>query len=130
MQRPSWSVIALGAACGFLAGVILTLVLGTADPGAEERTITKAAASRTVTTPAAPGNGGEASATTTVPSVVGERLDSAKDRVSRAQFEAEVDGGGILGVVIESNWEVVEQSPPAGTPLQRGSPVTLRIERR
>ena len=54
----------------------------------------------------------------------------ARDRLDRAGFDADVDGGGLLGVIRESNWEVVLQDPGPGVALEQGSSVRLRIERR
>ena len=51
-----------------------------------------------------------------MPSVVGQSLELAKSDIERAGFtdDVEVVGGGILGVLDESNWEVCEQEPAAG----------------
>ena len=114
--------VALAAACGFLLGVVLVLGLGSGpDPDAPARTVTVAATRTT---------GGTVIVSTRVPPLVGERLDVAKERLERARFDADVDGGGVLGVLRESNWEVVEQSPAPGRLLEQGSSVRIRIERR
>jgi hypothetical protein len=62
--------------------------------------------------------------------VVGERLDVALDRISRAGFDADVDGGGVLGILVEDNWEVVAQDPAPGRFLEQGSSVRVAVERR
>src|SRR3954468_24840570 len=51
-----------------------------------------------------------------MPDVTGKKLDVAKSAVKDAGFEGEVkvDGGGLFGVIKESNWEVCNQSPAAG----------------
>jgi hypothetical protein len=122
----SRTALALGAACGFLAGVLAVIALG----GGLERTETVTRARTvTVTTPAVT-TGGTVITTTAVPALVGERLDVAKERLDRAGFDADVDGGGLLGVIRESNWEVVVQDPGPGIQLEQGSSVRLRIERR
>jgi hypothetical protein len=122
IERPGWVTVALAAACGFLLGVVLVLGLGGGpDPDAPATTITVAATRTT---------GGTVVVSTRVPPLVGERLDVAKARLERARFDADVDGGGLLGVLRESNWEVVEQGPAPGTMLEQGSSVRLRIERR
>ena len=69
-------------------------------------------------------------AQTAVPGVVGERLDVAKDRVRRTGFIALVEGGGILGVLRDRNWQVESQDPVGGKVLETGSTVHLRVERR
>jgi hypothetical protein len=40
-----------------------------------------------------------------------------------------VSGGGVFGVVEEDNWQVVAQPPGGGNVEERGSTVTLDIER-
>lgn len=127
--RFGWTAVALGVASGFLLGVIVAVALGaTGDSDGEQRTV--AGPARTVTVPATQSNGGTVIVTTAVPDVVGERLDTARRRIERARFDIDVDGGGTFGVVVDSNWEVVEQSPAAGTRREQGSSVSLRIERR
>lgn len=128
MSLPSPRFIALGGALGFLVGVILTVVLASGGSGADAGTIAstqRSAPPRTAPAPAPkPKPAGPV-----VPNLVGHPLDQAKDEVSDASFAAQVEGGGVFGVVIESNWQVVEQYPAAGTPLRAGSSVTLRVER-
>lgn len=113
--------LSIAAAAGFLAGVLLVAVLGGAKPAIRETTVT---VSRPVTT------GGTVVTKTIVPDVVGEALDTALDRIARSGFDADVDGGGLFGVIDESNWEVVEQSPPPGGYREQGSSINLKIERR
>jgi beta-lactam-binding protein with PASTA domain len=117
--------VALGIAVGFLAGVLLAVAL---TGGTQTETVTVA---RTVTV-ASPSvtTGGTVIVTAPVPAVTGERLDVAKDRIRRAGFDADVDGGGTFGVIKESNWEVVAQDPGPGVALEKGSSVRVRIERR
>ena len=64
-----------------------------------------------------------------MPDVTGKRLDDAKSAIKDAGFDGEVkvDGGGLFGVVRESNWEVCEQNPAAGTTVA-GKP-TLTVAR-
>lgn len=51
-----------------------------------------------------------------MPDVTGKKLDVAKGDIKAAGFDdkVKVDGGGLLGVVMESNWTVCDQSPAAG----------------
>jgi Domain of unknown function (DUF4839) len=58
-------------------------------------------------------------AATAMPTVQGLRLDVALSDIKRAGFgdDVEVVGGGVFGVVDESNWMVCEQSPAAGQAL-------------
>jgi PASTA domain len=109
---------ALAAAAGFLVGVVLVLALGS---GGDTKT-------KTVT--ASVTNGGTVITTTTVPQLVGQPLDVARRRIERAKFDLAIDqGGGVFGVVVESNWQVTKQDPPAGTRLEQGSTVHVDINR-
>lgn len=51
-----------------------------------------------------------------MPSVVGKQLDVAMSDVKRASIdEPEIVGGGVFGVVDESNWTVCKQEPSPGS---------------
>lgn len=56
-----------------------------------------------------------------MPDVVGEKLDVAYAQIAKAGLEdkdsVDIDGGGLFGVVVESNWTVCTQSPAAGKPM-------------
>lgn len=121
MMRGPRLTYALTAAAGFLAGIVLVAALG--GPASKVRTVTAPAPGATTTT------GGRIVASTTVPDVIGDRLDIAKQRVRRAGFVAHQSGGGLLGVIRDHDWQVVAVDPTAGTSLQLGSTVTLDIER-
>ena len=62
-----------------------------------------------------------------MPDVKGKKLDVALGDIKRAGFEDKVDvvGGGIFGVVDESNWEVCDQSPAAGQTLTAAPQLTV-----
>jgi hypothetical protein len=105
--------LAIAAAGGFLAGILLVAILGGAQPVYKERTISIAAKPQG----------------TAVPALVGQRLDQALDRLETAGLKAKVDGGGLFGIVEESNWQVVEQDPSPGARLRQGDTVTLRVDR-
>jgi hypothetical protein len=62
-----------------------------------------------------------------VPDVVGERLDVAKSAMADAGYETEPLGGGMFGIVDESNWTVCETRPDAG-PTGTGT-VKLIVDR-
>jgi PASTA domain-containing protein len=112
--------LALGISAGFLCGVLLVAILGGAKPAIE---------SRTVTVPATRTTGGTVVVSTRVPALVGQPLDVAVDRLQRSRFRAEVDGGGLFGIIDPSNWAVVAQSPEPGVLLEQGSRVRLQVER-
>jgi hypothetical protein len=125
---PSWPGAALIAACGFLAGALLALGAGALDDDDERARV----ATRTVTVavPATRTTGSTTIETTAVPDLVGQPLDTARERLERASFEADIDGGGLFGVIDDDNWEVVAQRPDAGEQLELGSSVQVVITRR
>lgn len=53
--------------------------------------------------------------TTPVPNVVGQRLDLAKSHLEDSGLKSEPIGGGVFGVLNESNWTVCQQEPSPGT---------------
>lgn len=122
-RRFSTLGVVLAAASGFLAGVLLVAALGGAKGATRTTTVTK-----TVRTAAS--NDGTVIVTTAVPDLVGERLTTARERVERSGFDLDVVGGGLLGVIVEGNWEVVAQEPAAGEQREQGSTVQVEIERR
>jgi hypothetical protein len=65
----------------------------------------------------------------TMPDVVGKRLDVAISDVKRAGIDDKVEvlGGGVFGVVDESNWTVCSQEPGNGT--EAPSAPRLTVER-
>ena len=80
-----------------------------------------------VATLIAGGCGGDANRETTrVPQVEGKRLDVAQEVLDDAGLGYEVVGGGALGVIVRSNWEVCEQRPRAG---RRAKTVDLVVAR-
>lgn len=131
--RRSRLTIAIALAAGFLAGVLVVAALGGAK--GVDRTTTRRV---TVTTPrasvpqggGADDGGGTIVASSRVPALVGSRLDEAKERLDDAQFDVEVRGGGVFGVLDDSNWEVVGQDPGPGSLLDPGSTVEVDIVRR
>ena len=61
-----------------------------------------------------------------VPSVRGERLDLAEAQLDARGIGWEEVGGGTFGVLVRSNWYVVEQIPEAG---KKATAVRLVVER-
>jgi PASTA domain len=105
--------MALAGAGGFLAGVLLIAILGGAQPVYKERTLTVAR----------PPQG------SAVPTLVGQRLDVALDRLQGAGLKGDVQGGGIFGILDESDWKVVDQDPSPGARLGQGDTVHLDVDR-
>jgi Domain of unknown function (DUF4839) len=62
-----------------------------------------------------------------MPDVTGKKLDVAKSAIKDAGFEDEVkvDGGGVFGVIDESNWQVCDQSPVVGADLSDAPRLTV-----
>jgi PASTA domain len=105
--------LALAAAGGFLAGVLLIAILGGAQPVYKERTVT--VASRPLGT--------------AVPKLVGRHLDDALDRLQSVGLKGDPQCGGLFGCLDESGWVVVSQDPSAGSRLSRGDTVRLDVQR-
>ncbi len=128
-RRFSTLAVVLALAAGFLVGVVLVAALG----GAKGTTSTETVAvtvTETVEAPTTQTNPGTVVVTTPVPELVGQPLDVAKERIARSQFDVDVVGGGLLGVIVDDNWTVVAQEPAAGTELELGSTLRVEIERR
>lgn len=73
--------------------------------------------------------GGE-SKPASMPSLLGKRLDVAKDDLKSAGVDSgdvDVVGGGTFGVVDESNWTVCAQKPKSGSKV--GSKVRVIVDR-
>jgi hypothetical protein len=66
---------------------------------------------------------------TTVPNMIGERLDVAKDELREVGLRSRVIGGGTFGVIVESNWTVCQTEPGAGAGAQKGDRVELIVDR-
>lgn len=64
-----------------------------------------------------------------MPDVTGQSLDVAMNEITASGVEEDVnvEGGGVLGVIDESNWVVCAQVPAAGQAVT-GAP-TLRVDR-
>jgi PASTA domain len=105
--------LALAAAGGFLAGVLLVAILGGAQPAYKERTISVARTPEGMA----------------VPALVGQPLDVALDRLESVGLKGDVHGGGLFGVLDESSWRVVGQDPSNGSRLHRGDTVQLDVDR-
>jgi len=77
------------------------------------------------------GAGEDASSPAVVmPDVTGQQLDVALSDIERADIDDEVEilGGGVLGVVVESNWQVCEQLPAAGEEVAAAPRLTVDRE--
>jgi beta-lactam-binding protein with PASTA domain len=65
----------------------------------------------------------------TVPSLVGQRLDAAEQRLDGLGLRSDEIGAGLFGVIFASDWEVCQTSPSAGTTVRPRSTVRLQIDR-
>ncbi|HKH40573.1 MAG TPA: serine/threonine-protein kinase [Solirubrobacterales bacterium] len=65
----------------------------------------------------------------TVPSLVGQPLDIAEQRLDELGLQSTEEGGGIFGVLIPSDWQVCGTSPSADSTVRPGATVRLLIDR-
>ena len=64
-----------------------------------------------------------------VPSLAGQPLDIAEQRLDALGLRSTEEGGGIFGILIPSDWNVCQTSPGPGTRVRRGATVSLLIDR-
>jgi serine/threonine protein kinase len=64
-----------------------------------------------------------------VPSLVGQPLDVAERRLDDLGLRSSEEGGGLFGVLIPSDWEVCQTSPPADSTVGPGTTIRLLIDR-
>jgi Protein kinase domain/PASTA domain len=64
-----------------------------------------------------------------VPSLVGQPLDIAEQRLDDLGLRSTEEGGGLFGVLIPSDWEVCATSPPADSTVRPGATVQLAVDR-
>lgn len=62
-----------------------------------------------------------------MPDVTGQRLDVAKNSIKQAgvQDKVKVVGGGLLGVIVDADWEVCDQSPAPGQAVAGAPQLTV-----
>jgi serine/threonine protein kinase len=65
----------------------------------------------------------------TVPSLAGQPLDVAEQRLDDLGLRSTAEGGGLFGILIPSDWDVCATSPPADSTVRPGSTVRLLIDR-
>jgi hypothetical protein len=53
-----------------------------------------------------------------MPDVVGESLDVADQQLDERGIPYDTEGGGLFGVIDDSNWEVCDTYPDAGEPVR------------
>jgi Protein kinase domain/PASTA domain len=64
-----------------------------------------------------------------IPSLAGQPLDVAEQRLDDLGLGSSEVGGGLFGVLIPADWDVCDTEPAAGTHVKRGSTVRLLIDR-
>jgi beta-lactam-binding protein with PASTA domain len=64
-----------------------------------------------------------------VPSLAGQPLDIAEQRLDALGLRSTEEGGGIFGILVPSDWNVCQTSPGPGTRVRRGTTVSLLIDR-
>jgi hypothetical protein len=122
--RPSWVLVALVGALGFVSGVVLAIGAGT-GAGKATKTVTVTRAPALVKT--TPGTPPTVITKVSVPDFSNVRLDVAKSQIGAQGWHVKTKGGGLLGVIVDSNWTVVAQDPKPGTLLQRGGTITVDV---
>ena len=75
------------------------------------------------------GAGSTAPGGVTVPTLAGQPLDAAEQKLDQLGLRPSEVGGGLFGVLIPSDWNVCETSPAAGSVVGPGSTVRLLIDR-
>ena len=62
-----------------------------------------------------------------MPDVTGKRLDVAKNAIKQARVadKVKVGGGGLLGVIVDSDWEVCDQLPAPGQAVSGAPQLTV-----
>jgi serine/threonine protein kinase len=86
--------------------------------------------SRSHGTAATSGTGGSSPSEVTVPSLSGQPLDVAEQRLDQLGLGYTEEGDtGLFGVLIPSDWNVCDSDPAAGTAVPPGSTVRLLIDR-
>ena len=72
---------------------------------------------------------GARTAPVTMPDLVGARLDHAQTLLGRLGVGTDSSGGGILGVIDNSNWQVCATRPPAHGLVAPGAKAKLFVDR-
>jgi len=116
-RQPGWLGGALAASLAGLAGVLLTVARG----GGPVRQV------ETITVQTARAEDFALVSRTAVPRVVGQPLGTATDRLQDAGFLVDVDGAGLIGLLLGRRWRVVAQTPGGGVAVPTGSTVHLTV---
>jgi hypothetical protein len=124
--RPTWVHVALVAAIGFLAGVVVALAAGAGRDSTKTVTVTRAP-TPVKTQPQKTGPPPTVITKIRVPNFANVRLDAAKGQIHAQGWHVSVKGGGLFGVIVDSHWTVVAQKPAPGTFLQRGGTITVDV---
>ena len=85
--------------------------------------------SRSTGTTSSSETAGSASDEVTVPSLAGQPLDVAEQRLNDLGLDPSEEGGGLFGVLVPSDWTVCDTSPASGSVVRPGSTVHLLIDR-
>jgi PASTA domain len=121
-RRPSWVLVILIGAIGFVAGIVLAIGFGA---GGDTKTVTVTRAPAPART--APATPPTVITKVSVPDLTNLRLDVAKDQIHAQGWHVKVKGGGLFGVVVDSHWTVVAQNPKPPTLLPRGGTITVDV---
>ena len=75
------------------------------------------------------GSGSGGPRTVELPGLEGERLDLAERELSGLGLRPRTLGGGVLGILVDENWEVCETNPVGGEGVRPGAIVELLVDR-
>jgi hypothetical protein len=135
MERRHLLLVAMAAAAGLGAAGAAAIVAADDDRvAAGAVTVTLAQTTTQIATQEAPPEPVTEPATTEqtgveVPPLLGLRLDEATTALDDAGLAREVDGGGLFGVLDDTQWFVCDTTPTAGVPVEEGSVVVVHVER-
>jgi PASTA domain len=136
MERRHLLLVSMAAAAGLGAAGAAAIVAADDDRAtANAVTITLAQTTTQIATQEAPPPTTATEPATTeqtgvdVPPLIGLRLDEATTALDEAGLAREVDGGGLFGVLDDTQWFVCDTSPTAGSAVDAGSVVVVYVDR-
>lgn len=108
----------LGAAvlAGVVAGVIVPVLAVSGD--SRDRAGRRAVLADRDRNSSGAANRDSTTSSPAMPDVIGEPLDVADQQLDERGIPHDTEGGGLFGVIDDSNWEVCDTYPGAGEPVR------------